>query len=228
MAHLISIEGTDCSGKGTQSQILADKINDLNGKAIVVSFPDYDSPTGKIIGGCYLGKEHIGKPLFPEGASNVDAKVASLFFTADRLYNVKKITDRLNDGCNVVLNRYVESNMGHQASKLQLASERKEFCDLFEKIEYDLLKLPRPEFTIFLYMPFEESCKLKSQRSEKADQHEQNAEYLKNSERAYLELAKRYNYCKIDCVENGRILSREEVGEKIWNAVKQKFPDIIN
>ena len=48
---LIVIEGTDCSGKNTQSILLAKKLNAMGYKAINLSFPMYDTPTGKIIGG---------------------------------------------------------------------------------------------------------------------------------------------------------------------------------
>lgn len=226
MPYIISIEGTDCSGKGTQSQILVNRINQ-GGKATLVSFPDYDSPTGKIIGGAYLGKEHIGKPLFKEGASAVDAKVASLLFAADRKYNLSKITEPLSEGYSVILNRYVESNMGHQASKCADEKQRDEMLDFLEKLEYDLLKLPKPDLTIFLYMPFYASTILKKGREEKPDQHELDEEYLKRSEETYLYLCEKYGYERIDCIENDRILSKEEIAEKVWKLVTEKFPDIV-
>ena len=89
-----------------------------------LSFPDYDTPTGRIVGGAYLGKPHIGEGFFPEGASNVDPKVAALYYAADRRYNRQKILDLLNDGVDVVLDRYVESNMGHQGGKIFDKEER--------------------------------------------------------------------------------------------------------
>ena len=55
----IVIEGTDCSGKETQSTLLVEKLNNMGKKAIRLTFPNYDSPTGKIIGGSYLGKDRI-------------------------------------------------------------------------------------------------------------------------------------------------------------------------
>ena len=227
MAHLIAIEGTDCSGKGTQSVLLMERIEKLKGKAKLISYPRYDTPTGKIIGGAYLGKEHIGKPLFPEGATNVDGKVASLLFAADRKYNDNEIKENLKNGYNVILNRYVESNMGHQASKFESKEEREKMFEFLEKLEYDLLELSKPELTILLYMPNKYSKILKQGREEKADQHELDEEYLLRSEKTYLEMVQKYNFCKIDCVENDRILSPEEISEKVWVEVQKRFPDII-
>ena len=85
---LILIEGTDCSGKETQTKLLIDKLKKDKIECIRIGFPDYDSPTGKIIGGPYLGKEYICSGWFSEGAPNVDPKVSSLYYGADFLYHL--------------------------------------------------------------------------------------------------------------------------------------------
>ena len=92
---IIVIEGTDCSGKNTQSELLCQRLNSVNIKTISLSFPMYDTPTGKIVGGPYLGKSYICNGWFSEGAALVDGKVASLYYAADRLYNIKSITNTL-------------------------------------------------------------------------------------------------------------------------------------
>ena len=94
---LIVIEGTDCSGKETQSNLLVDFLNNAGLKTKKFAFPNYDSPTGKIIAGPYLGKEGYQPPLFEEGASNVDPYCATLLFAMDRKYNIKEIRT-LNSG----------------------------------------------------------------------------------------------------------------------------------
>ena len=53
---IIVIEGTDCSGKETQSKLREEKLKKEEKKVLRISFPAYDSPTGKIIEGPYLGK----------------------------------------------------------------------------------------------------------------------------------------------------------------------------
>ena len=63
----------------------------------------YDTPTGKIIGGPYLGKSYICDGWFPETAPNVDPKVSSLYYAADRKYNIHKVLDAINAGYNVIL-----------------------------------------------------------------------------------------------------------------------------
>ena len=91
---LIVVEGTDCSGKETQTKLLIEHMKKEGLKVEKFSFPMYDAPTGKIVGGPYLGKSYICNGWFSEGAALVDGKVASLYYAADRLYNIKSITNR--------------------------------------------------------------------------------------------------------------------------------------
>ena len=115
--RLIVIEGTDCSGKETQTKLLVEKLEKINIKCVRLSFPMYDTPTGKIVGGPYLGKDYICDGWFDEGAVNVDPKVSALYYAADRKYNIGKIEELLNSGVNVILDRYIYSNLAHQGGK---------------------------------------------------------------------------------------------------------------
>ena len=221
MNKIIVIEGTDCSGKETQSKMLLERLNKEGLNSIYMTFPAYDTPTGKIVGGSYLGKESIGPCLFPEGAVNVDAKVASLYYAADRLYNKPVIEEKLKD-FNLIIDRYVESNMAHQGSKIMDIKKRYEMYNFLSSLEYDLLKLPRPDITIFLYMPYEQACILKKNRTE-LDQHELNPDHLKHAEESYLELSKLHNYIQINCVKDGVIRSMEDINDEIYQKVKSKI-----
>ena len=46
---LIVIEGTNSSGKQTQANLLVKRLNQNGIKCSKKGFPDYESPTGKII-----------------------------------------------------------------------------------------------------------------------------------------------------------------------------------
>ena len=76
---LIVIEGPDCSGKETQSNLLVNKLNLMGIKSINLSFPMYNTPTGRIIGEAFLGKGKDNKSWFKEGSVKVDPKIASLY-----------------------------------------------------------------------------------------------------------------------------------------------------
>ena len=94
---IIVIEGTDCSGKETQTRLLETKLKEAGKKSIRFGFPMYETATGKIVGGCYLGKPEICDSYFTEGAVNVDPHVACLYYAADRKYNMSKIEEYLKD-----------------------------------------------------------------------------------------------------------------------------------
>ena len=91
---LIAIEGTDCSGKETQANLLVKKLKAMGHKAIVIGFPMYDSPTGKIIGGPFQGGTSICESWFEEGPTNVDPKISCLFYAADRKYKIGRASCR--------------------------------------------------------------------------------------------------------------------------------------
>jgi len=221
MSSLIVIEGTDCSGKETQSNLLLERLKKEDEKIEKLFFPNYDSPTGKIVGGPYLGKQHICDGYFPDGAASVDPKVASLYFAADRRYNSNKIKEFLANNINVVIDRYVESNMGHQGGKLKSQEERLAMYKWLETLEYGLLELPRPDLVIFLYMPYQYAVELKKNRLE-LDQHETSEEHLRNAENTYLELDELYNFSKIDCVKNNQLRTIEEIHEEVYSLVKKR------
>jgi len=218
---LIVIEGTDCSGKETQTKMLVEKLEKLNIKCVRLSFPMYDTPTGKIVGGPYLGKDYICDGWFEEGAVNVDPKVSSLYYAADRKYNVKNIEELIDKGINVILDRYVYSNLAHQGGKIKDKKEREAMYDWLNKLEFDLLELPEADIKVFLHMPYEVACELKKNREEKPDQHELSEEHLLMAEEAYKEIADIYSFKTIECSNNGLPRSIEEIGEELYTHVNK-------
>lgn len=221
--NLIVIEGTDCSGKETQSNLLIEKLKSDGIRIEKFSFPNYNSPTGKIIGGPYLGKSYICDGWFPEGAPNVDPKVSALYYAADRLYNIDKIKFLLDNGVNVILDRYVYSNMAHQGGKLDSESDRNSMYDWLDNLEFNLLELPKPDISVFLHMPFEFSLILKKNREEDMDQNEKDKNHLINAENAFIELAKKYDFYTIQCNDGNRIKTIEEINEDLYNYVSNKI-----
>jgi dTMP kinase len=214
---IIVIEGTDCSGKATQSDLLVKRLKKEHKKCISFSFPCYDTPTGKIVGGCYLGKPEISKTLFDDPV-NVDPKVACLYYAADRKYNIGKVLDYIDKGYYVILDRYVTSNLAHQGCKIDDKDERFYMYQWIDKLEYWLLELPKPDVTIFLHVPYDFAKELKKNR-EFLDEYEKNPEHLKKAERAYVELSGLYNWNTIECIKDNKLRSIEDIGEEIYNIV---------
>ncbi len=216
---LIVIEGTDCSGKETQSNKLIDHLKKDGIAVEKQSFPMYDTPTGKIVGGPYLGKDYICDGWFSEGAATIDPKVAALYFAADRRYNIPKINKLLDQGVNVILDRYVYSNMAHQGGKIEDTKERLNMYAWLDVLEFKLLELPKPDIAIFLHMPYEFAKELKEHRIEKPDQHEQNEKHLKMAENAYIELSSVYKWKTIECATN-RLKTVDEIHEEVYTYIQ--------
>lgn len=225
-AKIFVIEGTDGSGKETQSNKLFDYLSLKGLKVKRYSFPQYDSPTGKIVGGPYLGKGEIQDSFFEETSANVDPLVSSLYFAADRRYNfLKTIEDEIYKNDVIILDRYTTSNMGHQAGKAKNREERDKILRFIETLEFDLCELPRPDQVIFLHMPYEASYELRKDRKY-SDGNESSPEHLKNAEKNYLDIANIYNWKYINCIKSEKfstledIKSIDEISEEICNYIE--------
>lgn len=221
---IVVIEGTDCSGKETQTSLLVQRLKREGELVERLEFPMYDSPTGKIIGGPYLGKKYICEGWFPEESVNVDPKVACLFYAADRKYNINKVTELVDKGYTVILDRYVESNMAHQGAKVEDEEERLKLYKWLETLEYELLELPKPDFTLFLYMPYKKVIELKAIRAEESDQSEKSISHIRKAEKSYLELAELHGYETINCLDKGSKLKDVlSIHEEIYKLFKSKL-----
>ena len=218
---LIVIEGTDCSGKETQVKKVVERFKEKGINIYNYSFPMYDTPTGRIIGGPYLGKSYITEGWFKEGAPNVDALAASAYYAADRRYNIGIINNHLENGDIVILDRYVESNMAHQGGKLKTREEREKMYQKLDQLEFEIMELPRPDAVIFLYMPFEYAAILKKNRAETPDQHESNKAHLKQAETAYLELTEKYGYQQITCVKDDVIRTIDDINDEVVARIEE-------
>jgi len=216
---LIVIEGTDCSGKETQTRLLARRLLKDNVELFEYYYPHYSDPTGKIIGGPYLGKEHICEGYFEEGAANVDPKVATLYYAADFKYSSPLINEKIESGINVLLDRYMFSSLAHQGGKEKKLAKRKQTYRWMDNLFFNFLELREPDLVILLYMPYEYALQLKTGRSEKSDQHEANEKHLRDAENAYLEVAKKYDFEIVNCVKDNKIKTVEEIHEEVYSLI---------
>jgi dTMP kinase len=215
---LIVIEGGDGSGKATQVGLLGEVLK-KKAKVTVMDFPQYDRTlSGKLVGR-YLSGE-FGDPV------KISPYVSSLPYILDRLVAKEEIEKALSEGV-VLCNRYTPSNIGHQASKLE-GKEKNDFILWLEELEYEELGLPRPDLVIYLHVSPEISSRLvemKAKRSyikgqETKDGHEKNISYQQRVADVYREVSlSRSDWQIVECVENGDLLSREEIHQKIMKVL---------
>jgi len=218
MGYIIVIEGTDGCGKQTQTERLFNRLKDEGYNVRTQSFPNYTSPSSSPVK-MYLGGE------FGESDMSLDAYQASVLFTIDRLctYN-KDLKDFYeNDGI-IIFDRYVESNMLHQAGKIQDLNERDKYLDWLDELEFETLKLPRPNKIIFLDVSVDVSLALaRARESLKAqtaiDIHEKNSEHIYKAYESGKYVCNKYNWDTIDCVSNGNMRTIEDISDEIYNLV---------
>lgn len=222
---IIVIEGTDGSGKETQTKKILSRFKEEYFPFQSIDFPRYNTPTGRIVGQSYLGKNReswSGDSGWFGEADDLDPKIASLYYAADRRAAIPKIQRIINLGSNLILDRYFYSNMAHQGGKIKNIKEREKMFEWLEKLELGLLELPKEDTTIFLHMPTDISIKLKKETKEMLDGHERNVSHLRRAEETYLQLAKRYDWTTISCSSDGiNPRSIEDIHQNVYEHVKK-------
>ena len=222
MGKLIIIEGSDGSGKETQTNLLYKKLKERNFNIKKISFPNYESPASEPLK-MYLSGD------FGKDVNDVNSFAASTFFAVDRYASYKQDWEKFYKSGGIVLSdRYTTSNMVHQASKIENKEEKQIFLDWLIDLEWNKLGLPTPDVVIFLDVSPELSQKLMSDRKnkitgeEKKDIHETNSEYLKNSYHNALNLAKQYGWIIVSCETDGVLKNIEEINEDIIKKLSEK------
>ncbi len=220
---LIVIDGTDGSGKGTQTNLLVEKLRKEGHKVEIADFPRYGERSA------VLAEDYLNGKF--GSAKDVGAYRASIFYAADRYAASFQMKRWLDEGKIVVSNRYVSASMGHQAGKIKDKIERDKFLNWLEDLEYNIFGIPKPDTHILLFMPPQIGQKLvekKEQRSyiedsnkgKNKDIHEADIQHLIDAAESFKYVANKYNWNVIECAPNGKLKSIEEVHSMIWEKVK--------
>lgn len=222
---LFVIEGVDGSGKATQTALLYQALVRQCDQVRQVSFPNYDSPASSLIK-MYLNGEFGSDP------QAVNAFATSVFFAVDRFASFRKDWQSFYEaGGIVVADRYVTSNLVHQASKIKDAAEKARYIPWLNALEYDIFGLPRPDCVIFLDMPPAYSLRLREQRNQlkqglTQDIHEADEQYLEQAYRNAVDIAKQQQWRVVSCVEKGEIRAIADIHEEIMQVIESVWKDV--
>ena len=222
MGKLIVFEGTDGSGKSTQFELLAKRLEAEQIGFQRLRFPQYEEPSSALIR-MYLGVAFCDDP------EAVNAYAASTFYAVDRYASYQCVwKDYYQGGGLVVSDRYTTSNAVHQGSKVP-EGERAEFFRWLYDLEYDRMGLPRPDLVVLLDMPVELSEQLMRKREKStgthADIHERDEDYLKKCRDVALHAAKYYGWRTVSCAKDGAIRGVEDIHEEVYAIVKSCLED---
>lgn len=168
MAKIIVIEGIDCSGKQTQSDLLVNYLRSHNFNVLKLEFPNYKSESSLLV------RQYLAGLV-----GDVSVEEISRYFYYDRADTMKNI--ELEDYDYIIIDRFVSSNLIHQGVKFDSEKEFKRFCYKQLNYEYNSLYgnsiLPIPDLEIFLCMPKDKREELIVKRKN-TDIHEQDFEYM--------------------------------------------------
>lgn len=219
---IIDIEGIDGSGKQTQARRLKTRCAEEGYRVGLIGFPRYHETTfGAKIGDYLNGR--LGDP------QTIHPSLAGLLYAGDRFESLKLIQQTLTDVDVLIFDRYVPSNIAHQASKLP-RDQRADFIQWMEHVEYTINGLPRPDLILFLDLSIETSQRLIHQKQQrdytelKADLHEADLGYMQGVRELYLELARQPPWARIDCEIGSELRSLDEITQDIWSIVQPKLP----
>jgi len=219
----IAIDGTDGSGKKTQTNILVKRLSRKGHDVRKIDFPQYGNKSAALVEEYLNGKFGTAKQVGPYRAS--------IFYAVDRYAAAPKIRKWLEEGKIIVSNRYVSANMGHQAGKIKNRKERDKFLKWLDNLEYKIFGIPRPDKNILLYMPPEIGKRLVGRKEIRKyiggkgrDIHEKDLQHLKDASNAYLYVAKKMKWTVIDCAPRKKLRTIKDISEELWNKVSRMIP----
>lgn len=216
----IVLEGTDSSGKATQTRLLIKSLKAKGTDVKEMDFPAYTSFFGKLVAK-YLNGEFGDK-------HELGSYMPSTLYFLDRLQFKKEMEDHLAIGGVLVSNRYTQSNIGFQGAKYE-GKERRSIIKWIEEMES---VLPQPNLVIFLDMELSTAQKLLGTKGNrqylldgtKVDIHEKDLAFQKKARETYLEYAAtRNDWVVIDCARNGKLRSKEDIQKEIRSVVKKRL-----
>ena len=218
---IIVIEGIDGAGKRTQADLLARAFEERGIPFVRFSFPRYESSFGRLIARFLNGE--FG-PL-----SAVDAHFSALLYAGDRFEAKPELEDALHSGRVIVMDRYIASNLAHQAARVP-AERRAEFIAWLRQLEYGIYGLPAEDLVIYLRVPAKEGHRLvglKSARSytaQRRDLQESDLLHLQEAALIYGQLAQAANWVSIDCFNStsGKHRTPEEIHQDLIEAIDSR------
>lgn len=221
----IVLEGLDGAGKSTQIKKLREMFAEQGIPSEYIHFPRFDAP--------YFG-DMIARFLRGEFGSvdQVDPYIVAMLYAEDRRDAATLIRGWMEQGKVVIADRYVYSNIGYQCAKVESASKREELKQWIFSLEYDYFKIPRPDVSLFLDVPFAfTERKLLAEVREgddreylngRKDIHEQSMDLQRKVRQVYLDAAQvDENMHIVDCsTAEGEMASPEIIFQRVRERVK--------
>lgn len=187
---IIVIEGSDGTGKGTQTALLKENLAKFGYSVADLGFPRYKSEN---VGGRLLYHVLKSDESSTFSFSKLDPYVASLLYVMDRAESKEYINELLQAVDFVIMDRYYTANLLHQGAKFTDSTLRNTFLDTMYNIEINEMGILPADIIIYLTLPFEVSLKRIAERNAETgigiDTVEADRNYIQQSIERGLEIA---------------------------------------
>jgi dTMP kinase len=218
---LVAIEGIDGSGKGTQAELLARRAEAAGHEVTSFSFPRYgDNAFSRAVADYLNGAFGAPETLPPE--------FPALLYAGDRFVARAELEEALAAGRLVVCDRYVASNLAHQAANARERGD--ELVAWIQEVEFGLYGLPRPGLTILLDMPVEAARRLVLRKARRGytelaeDVLEASVDHLAGARRVYRSLAEGDgSWAVVEAGDGGEPLPPDEIAGAVWSLVEARL-----
>ena len=218
----IVIEGLDGCGKSTQVHLLQQRMQQEGIAYRFIHFPMLNQGIyGTLIAEFLRGEFGTLEEVHP--------KLVALLFANDRQEHVQKIREWLEEGCCVLADRYVASNIAFQCAKLKDETEKAALKSWILDFEFNHNGLPRPDKTFFLNVPIDFIRKsLTNARTGndrdylngKQDIHESSMAFQVEVYKEYIQMTEEGRLQEIRCYdEQNRLLTKEDIHQRILRMI---------
>lgn len=221
MGLLVAIEGIDGSGKGTQAALLHRRLVESGHRAALLGFPRYSETFfGARIGDFLNGR--FGR------LDEVDPFLAATLYAGDRYESKGTLQGALAAHEVVVLDRYIPSNIAHQAGKRR-GADRLRLRNWIEHLEYELYGLPRPDLVVLFDLPARDAAGLIALKKKRdytdsaADLQEADTDYQESVRAAYLELSTGPEWRVVEVVRDRQVRSPDVIAAEVFDAVSRQI-----
>jgi dTMP kinase len=212
---LIVIEGADGAGKATQTKLLVERLHGEGIDVETLEFPRYEDT---FFGG-YI-KEWVEE--VHGNFVDLDPRLAAIMFAGDRFESHELVTDWLESGKHLILDRYVTANLLHQGAKIADVEKRGAFLLWVQRLEYDVFKMPRPDMVVYLNMPTQMRHALLTtdERKPNLGHTETDASYQVAIQNCAESIADLEKWRMVNCVVDDKLRSKDNINTELYGMVR--------
>ncbi len=172
---LVSVEGLDCSFKETNVASLKKKLEDDGYSVLSFDFPQYNRDSS------YFVRSFLRNSLYRDDNITIeDCYKYCIYYALDRYDTfLNCIKDNLGKVDVILFDRYVNSNLYNASRMMPDLDKVYGVIEWLYDFEYNILKLPQEDLSIFLRMPYEKAKIIRSAKGNK-DLNEKDEQLSKN------------------------------------------------